>query len=441
MTEAELPVRVAHLFDADWYRARTPTCDPEADPLEHYLATGWREGRDPSPGFDAAYYRSRYPAAARSGLPPLVHYALHGEAAGHRTRPVPRGRGAAANPAVSVVVPCYNHARFIRQRIVSILDQTWRADDPSRDMELIVLDDASTDDTLQVARAVLEEFDSPARVVASERNSGGVFGQWQRASQLARAPVMWLCESDDFAEPDLLSELMPAMDDPRTVLAFGRTELCDAAGTPLPGMDAWRAAAGGDWSVPDLREGADWFRGAAGMRNVISNVGACLMRRDALEHAPWDRIRAMSVCGDWLLYAHLASHGRFSYRPDAVGWFRQHGGNTSTSRFADARFYQEALRVRADVEALHEPPPETRGACMAWLHDQWRWFGMDRRVGAFEGLQRAERAAMKAAAPRQAAPSAASDRAEPVADAARWRRLADALQRSIAPLGSRGVEA
>lgn len=67
------------LFDPQYYLESYPdVADAGRNPLTHYLAVGWREGRNPNPWFDTSYYLGANPQVAREGLNPLVHYALTG---------------------------------------------------------------------------------------------------------------------------------------------------------------------------------------------------------------------------------------------------------------------------------------------------------------------------------------------------------------------------
>ena len=99
-----------------------------------------------------------------------------------------------AAPLVSVVIPNFNHAAFLRERIRSVLGQTVA------DLEVILLDDASTDDSVLVMRA----FTSDTRVthvVVNEVNSGSPFHQWRKGMALARGTWVWIAESYDSSVP------------------------------------------------------------------------------------------------------------------------------------------------------------------------------------------------------------------------------------------------
>jgi hypothetical protein len=80
--EAPRVVR-AGLFDASWYLERNPDVAASGvNPLIHYLARGWIEGRDPNPRFDTQAYLRANPGVAASGMNPLTHYLLHGRREG-----------------------------------------------------------------------------------------------------------------------------------------------------------------------------------------------------------------------------------------------------------------------------------------------------------------------------------------------------------------------
>src|SRR5712692_6211638 len=126
-------------------------------------------------------------------------------------------------PTVSVIIPSYNHARFLRQRIESVLRQTYQ------DFEVILLDDCSTDDS----RSILSEYagDPRVRMEFNEVNSGSTFKQWNKGVRLARGEYVWIAESDDYADPHLLEKLVSRLDaEPSTVLSYCRSWRVSADG-------------------------------------------------------------------------------------------------------------------------------------------------------------------------------------------------------------------
>ena len=126
-------------------------------------------------------------------------------------------------PAVSVIVPNYNHARFLAERVESILRQTYQ------DFELILLDDCSQDDS----RGVLERYGSDPRVRLefNEANSGSPFKQWAKGVRMSQGKYVWVAESDDYADARLLERLVAALEsDERIAFAYCRSWGVDANG-------------------------------------------------------------------------------------------------------------------------------------------------------------------------------------------------------------------
>ena len=98
---------------------------------------------------------------------------------------------------VSVIIPNYCHARFLNQRIDSVLNQTYS------DYEVIILDDCSTDNS----REIIESYRNHPKIshiVYNEKNSGSTFIQWEKGFELARGEYIWIAESDYVARSTFL---------------------------------------------------------------------------------------------------------------------------------------------------------------------------------------------------------------------------------------------
>jgi hypothetical protein len=77
------------------------------------------------------------------------------------------------------------------------------------------------------------------------------------------------------------------------------------------------------------------------VNNVIPNVGGCVWRRHALPDETWCEAMTYSVLGDWFLYLNIAGGGTLAFEPEAIAYFRQHGGNTSVLATQTKRYYEE----------------------------------------------------------------------------------------------------
>ncbi len=228
---------------------------------------------------------------------------------------------AANAPAVSVTVPNYNHARFLRQRIDSILNQTFR------DFELILLDDASTDDSI----SILEEYAAHPKVshfVVNDSNSGHPCQQWEKGLQLSSGNTIWIAESDDWAHSEFLERMYQLLHaSEQNVIACCRSRTINTDGQPDPRGYFWAdALEPGRWDSAYSNNGLDEIKHYLSMRNTIPNASAAVFKR-----IPALGVRFPSelrFVGDWVLWLRLLRHGNLTYAPEVLNYFRMHAGTT-----------------------------------------------------------------------------------------------------------------
>ncbi|MGN0342932.1 MAG: glycosyltransferase family 2 protein [Roseburia sp.] len=124
-------------------------------------------------------------------------------------------------PLVSVCIPAYNNADYITETIHSILNQTYE------NLELVVVDDQSGDDTYAVVAAMT---DPRIRLYRNEQNLG-MSGNWNRCLSLCTGEYIKLVCADDLLDPTALErEVGALMEHPEAVLAESDTRLVDPAG-------------------------------------------------------------------------------------------------------------------------------------------------------------------------------------------------------------------
>jgi hypothetical protein len=221
-------------------------------------------------------------------------------------------------PKVSVIVPNYNHARFLRRRIESILRQTFQ------DFELILLDDCSTDES----RSILSSYagDPRVRLEFNEVNSGSAFKQWNKGLRLARGDYVWIAESDDCAEERFLGRLVALLDANSDVaFAYCRSwrlshddKVDGFADSYLRYLDENR------WTADFCSSGDDECRSYLVVYNTVPNASAALFRKMVYERVG-GADENYRLCGDWKLWAAMALTGRVAYLGEPLNYFRFHG--------------------------------------------------------------------------------------------------------------------
>ncbi len=257
---------------------------------------------------------------------------------------------------ISVVVPNFNYARFLRARLAAIFGQTY----PVR--EVIVLDDASSDDSIAIAEATAREWQRDIRVIANARPSGSVFAQWRRAAEVARGEFLWIAEADDAAEPQFLEKLAHSLAGaPDAVFAFSDSRAIDAEDRTLfPSYRDYCAecAGVGALGADDVFSARGFARRFLAERNLILNASAVLWRRRALLAAfdgAGDDLTRFALAGDWRLYLEALtgaltgvgaapSGGSVAYVASPLNLHRRHDASV-TARTDPARHAGEIRRL------------------------------------------------------------------------------------------------
>ncbi len=342
-------------FDDQFYRSSYPELATVDDPFTHYMTIGWKEGKNPSRNFDTSFYLRNETDIRESGINPFKHYVFHGKREGRRAvRRIPRREDQMVFPKVSVIVPNYNHSEFLLERLRGIEAQHYP------DLELIILDDCSSDNSRDIIRMWASSYQGAIRLAFNEVNSGNVFSQWERGLSLATGDLIWICESDDTCDGQFLEEIVYFFQDPSVRLVFGDIQFIDHDGRIVEGMtDLRESAEPGIWKDNNLMPAAKWFTGPLAIRNLISNVGGAVFRKPRLSPEVWKTAKTFSVAGDWYLYLMIAAGGQIAYAPKAKAYFRQHANNTSVAAFDDPEFYTELGRLHALLRARWAVPQET----------------------------------------------------------------------------------
>lgn len=268
-------------------------------------------------------------------------------------------------PLVSVVIPNFNHAAFLRERLRSVLGQSVS------DLEVILLDDASTDQSVQVMR----EFAIDPRVtqvVVNKVNSGSPFHQWRKGIALACGTWVWIAESDDSCDPDLLERLLKDHAWDEVGLRYAQSQIIDQAGSRTGSMLQRTASFTLNPFAQDLvMPGAAFVQRFLKVKNVVPNASAVIFRRDLLtDPRIWEGTQDMRMCGDWLFWVRLASRTPVAFVAEELNYFREHA---AVSRFHHTAAQQKRrlLEERLVREELALVPGMDQQAEEAALYAAW----------------------------------------------------------------------
>jgi glycosyltransferase involved in cell wall biosynthesis len=250
---------------------------------------------------------------------------------------------------VSVIVPNYNHGQFLRQRMETILAQTYR------DFELILLDDASTDGSQEILREYISREVNPPRQAGSsppkvriefnEVNSGSPYPQWGKGVRMSSGKYIWIAESDDYADERLLERLVGVLEsDPRIAFAYCRSRVVEEDGRDADFADRYAPHDNPErWMVDYVADGREECATYFTYDNIVANTSSAVFRRSA-----WDAAggvdETMRTSGDWKLWAAMALTGKVAYVSEPLNYYRKHG-QTVRSQVSAARVICEELTV------------------------------------------------------------------------------------------------
>ena len=249
--------------------------------------------------------------------------------------------------SVSVVVPNYNYARYLDERLTSIFGQTH----PVR--EIVVLDDASTDASIATINAVSEEAHRSMDLVVRKSNSGSVFRQWKKGLDSIRGDYVWIAEADDSAHPDFLERLVTSLGTLAAPgFAFCDSQAIDAAGAVMYGSYKGYYASEGDHGLDaDAAFGpGDFLRRFLTARNLVLNVSSVLWHADHLRRVfarLGDDAYAFTCAGDWRVYLESCrAEGEVGYVAEPLNRHRRHDLSV-THALAKPQHLDEIARVQA----------------------------------------------------------------------------------------------
>ena len=227
-----------------------------------------------------------------------------------------------SNPLVSVIVPVYNHARFLNERIDSILNQSFR------DYEIIILDDASTDNSLEIAKSY--EWHPAIKVVRNKANSGSPFLQWQKGINLAKGKYIWMAEGDDMAKNNFLETLLPAFNDDEVKIAYCASNRIDETGEVFQKHYLYAGHYNNlnypksRWENNYINDGLDEVKNTLAIRNTLPNASATLIQTRAIKNIDFDSCIKYKTAGDWFAYLSILNSGKISYNASHLNYHRVH---------------------------------------------------------------------------------------------------------------------
>lgn len=338
-------------------------------PITHYVRFGAFEGRNPLYNFDEIKYLKNNKDVLLLGTNPLYHFLKYGEKegreGGYTKIDIKECQEATVlneinkyqkklnvdvnnqNPLVTVIVPNYNHEKYLVERLESIYNQTYN------NFEVILLDDCSKDKSTDIMKKYLKKYPEKTRCIINEKNSGGTFYQWKKGIEMAKGKYIWIAESDDKCDLNFLEEVTKPLVNDGVLLSYCRTTFINSDGT----KNVWeiedylRDIDSSLWETSFIMSSNKMIAKAFAIKNVVPNGSSCIFKNPVkskiMNEKKW---YGMKICGDWLFYIDIIKGGLIAYTDKTTNYFRIHEKNTSVSSYTQNFYYKEHEIVAKEIK-------------------------------------------------------------------------------------------
>ena len=248
------------------------------------------------------------------------------------------------NKKVSVVVPNYNYAKYLKGRIKSILKQTYPI------YELIILDDKSSDESETIIEAEIKKIkirypEIKVQFVKNEKNSGKAMVQWKKGFELATGDFVWIAEADDLSSRRFLEEAMKGFDNPEVVLSYTESAIINGYGMMLAPNFRWSRdkEKTGHYKNSYIKDGEKEIEEIMAIRCTIPNVSGVVFKNDEKYLKYFDEALRFTQVGDWYFYVKVLENGKISYNRKSLNKFRVHSDSKTSRSKGDRSHFDEVV--------------------------------------------------------------------------------------------------
>lgn len=241
-------------------------------------------------------------------------------------------------PLISVILPNYNHASYLKVRLDSIFNQTYPY------FEVIILDDCSTDGSLELL-SVYKNHPKVSHFIVNSVNTGSPFKQWHKGLKLAKGDYIWIAESDDSCALNFLEAQLNIVQNTNASIAVAdtkilyKTELQRKVNHPI------------FKNVDMLTIGLDSF-----LYCPILNMSTVLFKKEL--YSPLMTFDTYRIIGDRVFYFEAFQNQNIILNHDTTSYFRKEGNSVSTLSSKGIlylkRYYMEHQRFAKSALLAHK---------------------------------------------------------------------------------------
>jgi glycosyltransferase involved in cell wall biosynthesis len=235
----------------------------------------------------------------------------------------------------SIIVPNYNHANFLKQRLDSVINQTYC------DFELIILDDNSKD----ASKEIINQYRNHRKIshiIFNEVNSGSAFNQWKKGLSLAKGEYVWIAESDDYSELTFLEEMNEILDLNCEIafcqsIMFSENKIAYQSKSDL---------------LRQVYFGPDFMKKRMGFNNSLFNASMVVFKKDLIKNVDFGKLGEFKFCGDWFFWLELLKNANIGESAKCLNYFRKHSSDLSGKSNFNGVMLSEFIEIQKYLKKI-----------------------------------------------------------------------------------------
>lgn len=249
---------------------------------------------------------------------------------------------------VSVIVPNFNHKRFLPQRLDSIFNQSFK------NFEVILLDDCSTDGSWEYLQLFLQH-PKVSLCLRNDKNSGSPFIQWVKGIENSKGDLIWIAESDDFSDLSFLETCVPYFDDHDVSLVFSSSVYVDKDSQNIDGpiTTVFKGKFKGDEFVNSYMY----------LNNSILNASSVVFRKNLVKSSTLLDITGFRLSGDYLFWVELIKGNSLIALDHKLNFFRWHDTSVRFQESNKLTELLEGVRIKKKIEKCFQIDNSVQAVC------------------------------------------------------------------------------
>jgi len=230
-----------------------------------------------------------------------------------------------SQPLVSVLIPTYNSELYIKDTLESILNQTYN------NLEIVVIDDASTDSTLEIVKRYKDER---IKLYINEKNLG-ISGNMNKGIKLCHGKYLAIMDADDWSYPYRIEEQVKLMENsPKVVLCSGYMDICD-------GNLNFKNTRTYPTTDKDIRKAIVKY-------DPISHPASMWRMSEVLKTSLYNK--NFPICRDYDLIVRISEFGEYQNIPKSLIKYRVRKDSETGKRIRQTQWYSFYIQMKAHFE-------------------------------------------------------------------------------------------